>query len=674
MAVLPARAPADAPRSGVKSTYITALFAGVLTVAVASFYRDRGELFSNVSLWLFGFSFCAALINQSAGLVFSIVVLCLAPALHEQLNALIGTKLHAWTYPGVDVALGFLTAWAITSGPKRVVQSSGAFPSALLAIHLWVVLSAAVAVTRNTWQSASELSYRGLVYNGWLVRGISWNDDYYPLQDAYFYSVALLLVFVIHDMMETEGDELLPRIIGGVLAAAAVNSGFAVLQRGVNLGWNSGNPSMSANAFWPDLHSFGAFMAVAVFVAFGALRVSQPSQKSKVFLVAALVAAASGLFLSGSRSTLLLTVLSMTALLAWVAFRSSGRLRWFAVLSGLALLLAIDVLLEKGYRGVSYEVLRGQLAILSFDSFNDAFKQRPEMWLAALRMYSAFPFFGLGQGTFYRLSAIPDFSRSDTLVSMGGSGAHNYFLQTFAELGLVGLCLALFFCWSFISLGRRNLALVSFYAFVGIAVGNIYAHALLVRESLMLASVFLGIYLWEARRAGVSFGQTFSKGVIAWGVAGVFAVFVTLASIEVVRSFQRFPFKFGEKCFVERSVGRDGWISGVFRSAIPSTAEILKIAVLADRSDLQRRPFKIYVSVVTDGRDTLTETVRFQSREEIRQVTISLLGPKESSRYLEIKASHCYVPLNLGLTYDPRLLGVRVVDMQFLTASGALVR
>ena len=70
------------------------------------------------------------------------------------------------------------------------------FPSGpTAAISRWMVLSAVIAVGRNIWQSASELSLRGLAYNVWLTRGISWHDDYYPLQDPFFYSVAMAMLF-----------------------------------------------------------------------------------------------------------------------------------------------------------------------------------------------------------------------------------------------------------------------------------------------------------------------------------------------------------------------------------------------------------------------------------------------------------------------------------------------
>ena len=86
---------------------------------------------------------------------------------------------------------------------------------------------------------------------------------------------------------------------------------------------------------------------------------------------------------------------------------------------------------------------------------------------------------------------------------MGGAGAHNYFLQSLVELGLVGLVLAALIAIPFLRLCRDNLSLVSFYALVGVAIGNLYGQSLLVREMLMLAAVFAGAYIWEAQRAGI---------------------------------------------------------------------------------------------------------------------------------------------------------------------------
>lgn len=654
-----------------KAGYVCAVGAGLFLVAIASFFRDHGELSTNISIWFFVIAYGAALRNHASGLFVATVILCIGPALHEQINAFGGTKLHAWAYPGVDAALGFLIGWAQTSRLDRLMRAGWKAPSTLVILHIWILISAAVTVSRNVWQSASEITLRGSVYNGWLVRGISWNDDYYPLQDAYFLSIALVLVIASIDVLRRYGNPVLFRIVSAVALGAFINVVLAVWQKSIGRAWIGGDPHLSANAFWPDLHSFGAFMALALFLAFGAFRHSR-DVRHRCFMLATVLAGGTGLFLSGSRSTLLLTVLAFISGLAWIAWRKKGFARATALISGLALFLAVGLLIEEGYRGVSFDVLRGQLANLTFESFNAAVKQRPEMWLAALRMLSAFPFFGLGQGSFYRLSSIPDFSGSAALVSMGGSGAHNYFLQTFAELGLVGLCLVALFCVPFVAYGSRNLRLVSFYGLVGIAVGNIYAHSLLVRETLMLAAILLGSYLWEVRRAGVSTGKPTSKQFIAWSVVAAAAL---VAGAEVVLSFGRFPFEFGEKCFVNRPLDTDHWASGIFRVAIPDSAEIVQLAVRADRPDLERRPLEVAITIMRDAHEVLaSETFSPKDRVGVQRMSLDLSGKVEVNRYISVRSSHCYVPLNLGVTYDSRLLGVRIEDLQFARRPGALGR
>ena len=233
-----------------------------LTVALASFIRDRGQLLSNISFWLFLVPFAVSIWRIEVGFLSALFLLTVSPSLHEQFNVLAGAKLHAWTYPGVDCCLGFLAAWTVKGGLRSAKEVLNLFPSGpILLFHAWVALSAVIAVGRNIWQSASELSLRGLAYNVWLTRGISWHDDYYPLQDPFFYSVALAMLFGTWALLSQGGERLLKRLVGVVLAGATANVVFALWQKATGMGWVNGQWSINANALWPDLHSFGAFMA-----------------------------------------------------------------------------------------------------------------------------------------------------------------------------------------------------------------------------------------------------------------------------------------------------------------------------------------------------------------------------------------------------------------------------
>ena len=63
-----------------------------------------------------------------------------------------------------------------------------------------------------------------------------------------------------------------------------------------------------------------------------------------------------------------------------------------------------------------------------------------------------------------------------------------------------------------------------------------------------------------------------------------------------------------------------------------------------------------------------------QRDSELRSLSYRIPESPDGKRFVELKSSHCYVPLNLGITYDPRHLGVRVKELRFLTAAGVELR
>ena len=70
-----------------------------------------------------------------------------------------------------------------------------------------------------------------------------------------------------------------------------------------------------------------------------------------------------------------------------------------------------------------------------------------------------------------------------------------------------------------------------------------------------------------------------------------------------------------------------------------------------------------------------TQRHTFMQRDtEARSFQLPMPESPDGQRFLELRPSHCYVPLNLGITYDPRRLGVRVKELRFRTASGAEAR
>jgi hypothetical protein len=512
---------------------------------------------------------------------------------------------------------------------------------------------------------------RGLAYNVWLTRGISWHDDYYPLQDPFFYGVAVAMLLGTWTLLRGGGERLLNQLVGVALAGAAANVAFALWQKATGLGWVNGQWSINANAFWPDLHSFGAFMAMTLLLGVGLL----VARGAKPIVWLAILVTAIGLFMSGSRSIFMLVLLTFLVWAITASLRLPRSRRAIPLIAAVVVGLAIHFALTHGYRGFSYELLSQQFRTLDAPSMNVALSHRPEIWVAALRMYSEFPLFGLGQGAFYRLSAERDFSESEFLAGMNGEGVHNEFLRMLVELGPIGFGLALFIAVPYLRLGRANLKLVSSYALVGIAISGVYTNALLVRELLLLLGVFAGSYFWEAESAAVRAWDPPSPG---WKRAlGVFvSLFAIAALIEVALSFGRFPFAYGQRCQRPLPLAADGWTQGAARIPIPPAAAVAKLSIHADRPDLVRRDLTLEVSVASDD-GTLLESQKHefaQPGETPRAVELTAPQSVGGSRYLQLKPSNCLVPLNLGITYDPRRLGVRVKELRFLTVAGDEVK
>jgi hypothetical protein len=156
-------------------------------------------------------------------------------------------------------------------------------------------------------------------------------------------------------------------------------------------------------------------------------------------------------------------------------------------------------------------------------------------------------------------------------------------------------------------------------------------------------------------------------------IAALVAVVLTLtALIEVGRSFERVPFTYGRLCFGEpQAQTEDGWTGGLRRMPIPPNAASAELSWTADRPDLERRPLRIDFSVSTEGGPQLASRTRDVSQRLIETQRSALDLPElGSKRFLDISTSHCFVPLNLGVTYNARRLGLILQEVRFLTNDG----
>jgi hypothetical protein len=279
-------------------------------------------------------------------------------------------------------------------------------------------------------------------------------------------------------------------------------------------------------------------------------------------------------------------------------------------------------------------------------------------------MYKAFPWFGLGQGSFNHLSSIQEFSTSSYLLSSGGENAHNYLLQTFTELGPIGF--AGFFALIFIAVTRPNNEARSFmkHALGGILISNIFAHSLLVREMLILTFIVIGF--------GFGFGPSYSYSILArirdksklttYTAAAACILLLTMSSYEVIASFNEFPFTYGRSCYSANPLTHDGWAKGLYHIPVPHDAESIRFSIAPGHPDVERRPLKIEISASEKGKSTLIQSLSVHTHDSLPiEIGSSQLAGKD---LISIRTSRCYVPLNLGVAFDPRPLGFQLKDLQ----------
>ena len=162
-------------------------------------------------------------------------------------------------------------------------------------------------------------------------------------------------------------------------------------QRATGLGWINGQWSINANAFWPDLHSFGVFMATALFLGYGLLltcAANLPVWRSSSWRHAAAV----GLYLSGSRSTLFFVFCLADRLgqsVASIKLARVGAVR-FQCLRQLQLRRGP---LDPRTRLPWPQLRLAEPAIsrTGLEVTQQALSNRPEIWAAAVHMYLGIP-------------------------------------------------------------------------------------------------------------------------------------------------------------------------------------------------------------------------------------------------------------------------------------------
>jgi O-antigen ligase len=326
-------------------------------------------------------------------------------------------------------------------------------------------------------------------------------NNYLPIVDLLNYSFAILTICVLVPILKTfdsqEREEIIfrPLILSLILSALwgilQAFTGLGLFQ--ITLDYRPASFGFGAQGFQPDIHAFAALMLIGTVGITGFL---QKAQKRDVWLgCICIVFCWLALILSKSKATFVFAaVASLVLLIMQLKHRGFTFKTILYVSFGMITVLGLLMIITKNVVWLEY---LWQLLIpdnFSRANFNRALAYRPELFRAALYMFSEYPLFGAGQGNFLRLSSNIDVSQSVYLVQSGGNNVHNYFLQTLAETGLVGiLAFALAIGWPFYRADQFSKIAAPALAILSIALGNLFSHPLLVRPNLILLAVVLAL-------------------------------------------------------------------------------------------------------------------------------------------------------------------------------------
>ncbi len=634
--------------------------------------------------------FVFALVTTSfsirAGMIGCVFALPLIPNLAIQIHYFLGYARVAHLHnPGLELVAGLYCGAILHYLTHR---KNNKFPLVLPwqagLVMIFLTISIVLSITKNLHQTGSDFHFSALLYNLLHIRTIGWHDDYQPLTDwiAYGSAFSLLAVFVPALKVSSDRNHIVFKpLIWGVVIAAIVGYWQSTIGIGLNkdqLMFRADFLGYMAVGFQPDNHAFAAHMLLGTIGLIGYLYYTD-SKLYRFWIVAlAMPLAWLSLLLSKSRASLGLSIVFLIVIfLIWV-FRHSKYLGKTArgLLIFVSLGLASFVLFKDIW--LSYlSMLAHKLGYASLGALNLALVYRPEIFAAAIKIFSLFPIFGLGQSEFYRQAASHELTNSYYLsIEQNGENAHNYFLQTLAETGIVGFALfTLFVLYPFWKIKNKKSLIPAFVGLSSIFISNLYAHSLLIRENLFLATVMISLmYAWLFAEKTLATGHsttrkfpisTRPKQILA-GLALTTLLF--LGAREIYLSFNRFPFTEDIQCFKNKSMTPDGWTSGQLIIDLPSEATGVNFSVIQTHPGIDKRPLTGIVKLVGKDNVTVISKDLLFNKEGPSSFELSLpntVMPKSTNYRVELKLDRCFIPKNLGNTPDGRRLGIRLEPIIF---------
>jgi hypothetical protein len=638
------------------------------------------------------FALLTSALSIRAGIIGCLFALPLLPTLAWQIQQYFGYgRILTLHNAGLDLIAGlFLGTLVNQLRLKRAWRSSFDLPWQAGLVMLMLTLSAGLAISRNLHQTESVFQLPALIYHLKHLRSIGWHDDYRPLFDWLVYGSAFALMAVMVPALKSMPGRnhviFIPLIVSLVIAAMV---GYRQSTYGMGLSLDQlnfrvGRFGYMALGFQQDIHAFAGQMLIGAIGLFGYLYYLKSKLARMVLVLAVIPLTWVALFLSKSKSSFALAVVCLMMIAAiWCArhARYTGK-----VLTGLLLcvvLAIVSAVIFKHEWIAGLTLVTHRLGLGDLDALNSRLSYRPEVYLAGLHMFALFPLMGMGLSEFYRQSASYELTHSYFLsIQQNGENAHNYFLQTLVENGLLGaLVFAVLLLYPLWRIQNKRVLIPAWIALGAIFVGNVFAHSMLVRENLFIAASLLALtYAWlgAAQQSGAPVGvntqcqnpvlfasrhPVLSVGLVIGFIIGL----GLLCAKEVYQSFARFPFTADTQCFKPRPLDPDGWTSGQYEFAMPSRAQGVVLNLAGTQPDVAQRPLPAILSLVHNERGTLSSTAVSFVTDAPTRIEVRLpegVTANDDAYRAVLRLQRCFIPKNMGINADDRRLGVRIQSVE----------
>ncbi len=630
--------------------------------------------------------------SRAIGLSIVIFLLPLTPTLNQQIAAVIPLLEVKRAFSGYDLVAGFIVGTVISSLSLRAKGSAKwQLPPLVNLACIVITISVVLAISRNLWQAASQFSIVGLKYNALHLFNIGWRDDFYPLVDLTSFGLAIaFFACVIHILSDNDKpqEHILKALLWGIIIAALWSLIQAITGLGLPYSSASGNRyfqgyGFAGTGFQPDIHAFSGHMLLGAVGALGCYFL-RDAKISRWLITAAIVMGWVGLVVSKSRGSALMACVFYVLVAGMMLWRRE-KLYFFITTTFIFFGLGAVYLFHRWGMSIIplwfIQYIEGlpRLHINNLEALNAHFGNRAEIYRAGISMFENFPFMGIGQGTFYRMSGTLEFAGSRFLASMQGENAHNYFLQVLAETGLVGFCTLAAVIVFPILRARFSLHLLPVgVMLIAFGLGNIFAHSLLIRENFFLFIACIALLYDQAQRSiynGVTMNVNQQcERLILWHLKPLYlkrlawVLSLMMAGLiirEVYASFGKFPYSYGTHCYAPMPLKSEDWTSGTFILDVPVDAKDVELKIHETPPIFDRMPLFLSVRLQPLGLAVAQKTLRYDLSTNAPQnivVQIDSFGVG-TPHQLMFTLSRCFTPKNLGINADPRRLGIVVEDV-----------